>query len=52
MKKLEDGKKITTWIEQAQWDELRRLEQRVGIPMAVAIRKALDEYLTKQRRKS
>lgn len=39
-------RRLEFWIAQDQWESLLARHERLGIPIAEQIRRAIDEYLT------
>jgi hypothetical protein len=43
--KAEGKVKVTLWLEKAQLEELSKLRADIGVPVAEAVRRAVNSYL-------
>jgi hypothetical protein len=47
--KTENREKLAVWIDLPDLAKLRALQERVGVPVSESIRRAVAEYLKKDR---
>jgi len=43
--KTDDREKYTLWLDNDTLAKLRAYQQKVGVPVSVSIRKAIDNYI-------
>jgi hypothetical protein len=46
---LEDMKRVNLYFVQARWKKLQAISRKTGTPVAELVRRAVDEWLKKQK---